>query len=161
MKRSLTAAVAALTFGGAVAAAALPAQAQSYGTNGYYGNDGYYGNTYHHHHRNTGGVAVAGIVGLALGAALASSSRNSYSRGGYASNSYYGQGSNSYYGNGYSNGYGSNYGNSRYGDDDDGYGYSNGYSRGSSRGYQTCQTSRWVYDPYIGRQVQVRSTYAC
>ena len=143
MRRSLTAAVAALTVCGTVAA--LPAQAQSYG---YYGN-GYDNGHSHRNRSNTGAAVAAGVVGLALGAALASSSNRS--RGGYTSNSYYGGNGGSYYGD--SDGSDRYRGQSYYADDWDGY--------GSSRGYQVCQTSRWVYDPYIGRRVQVRSTYAC
>ncbi len=154
MRKSLTAAVAALTVCGTVAAAALPAQAQSYG---YYGNGYDNGQNHRHHSNNTGAAVAAGVVGLALGAVLASSSNRS--RGGYTSNSYYGGNGGSYYGGNGGSYYGDSYGSDRYrgqsyyADDWDGY--------GSSRGYQVCQTSRWVYDPYIGRRVQVRSTYAC
>jgi len=86
MRKSLTVAMAALTFGGAIAATATPAQAQRHG---YYGGGGYYGG--HHHHGNDAGVAVAaGVVGLALGAAIASNNRPyAYNRG-YAYDPYYG-----------------------------------------------------------------------
>jgi hypothetical protein len=77
MQKSLAAAMAALTFGGAVAATAVPAEARPH-YNGYY--------DYRHHSGNGAGTAIAaGIAGLALGAALSSSSHgNSYARGGYA-----------------------------------------------------------------------------
>ena len=129
MKKSLAAAMAAITFGGAVAAAAVPAQARPY-------NYRYYGGDYRHHRDNDAGVAVAaGIVGLALGAALASSNNgHSYARGGYA----------------YDNGY---YSRGHYP-----YGY---YSRGYERRYRVCETERWVYDPYIGHRVPIIQRYAC
>ena len=34
------------------------------------------------------------------------------------------------------------------------YGYGPGY-------YRTCETTRWVWDPYVGRRVPVREAYAC
>jgi hypothetical protein len=115
----------ALTFGGAIAATATPAQAQR----GYY-NGGYYG----HHHSNDAGVAVAaGVVGLALGAAIASNNRP------YA------------YNNGY---YAHSYGNSPY--------YGDQYYYAQPRYvYRTCESARWVWDPYIQDQVLVRSRYRC
>ena len=62
MRKTLTAALAALTLGGALSATAVTgAEARPYG--GYHG--GYY-------HRGGGGAAVvAGVAGLAIGAALA------------------------------------------------------------------------------------------
>lgn len=132
MRKVLTAALAALTFGGAVAATAVPAQARPHGWGGpYY--SGYSGYRYHRHHGNDAGVAIAaGVVGLALGAALASDSgRRSYYDDGYYRRSY---------------SYGGYY--------DPGYGY-------YDDGYRVCESRRWVYDPYIGRNVQIRSRYAC
>jgi hypothetical protein len=89
MRKFLASALAALTFGGAVAATATPAAAQRYyGHGGYYG--GYYG--HRHHGSDTAAVAaVAGIAGLALGSALASDHRRSgyYSEGYYAPRPYY------------------------------------------------------------------------
>lgn len=126
MKKVLTTALAALTFGGAVVATAAPAQAQRY--------DRHYGGRYydHHRHRDRGGDALAaGVVGLALGAAIASSSNNNRS---YYSNGYYGSG---------------------YGYYDDGPRYR--YRHRST----VCETSRWVWDPYIGRRVLVRERYRC
>ena len=129
MKKSLTAAMAAITFGGAVAAATVPAVAEARDYRGYEGGR-YYGDDYRRGGRNDAGVAVAaGIVGLALGAALTSGNRASgygpygYA-GGYAAPGYYDRG---YY----------------------------------DRGYQVCEARRLVWDPYIRRQVVVRSRYAC
>jgi hypothetical protein len=132
MRKALTAALAAVTFGGAVAATALPAQAQSR----------YYQQRDYRHHRgnnNDAGVAIAaGVVGLALGAAIAGSNRNS--RG------YYSQG---YYDRSY--GY------------DRGYGYNRGYAPAYAYepGYRVCESRQRVYDPYLGRRVVVRERYAC
>jgi hypothetical protein len=126
MRKILTVALAALTLGGAVAAAATPAAARphgGWGGHGYYGGGRYYG-----HRGSVAGPAIAaGVVGLALGAALASNSRPAY---GYYDSDY------PRYGYGYAPGY---------------YGYGGGY----------CESRRWVYDPYIGRRVMVRSSYAC
>jgi len=123
MRKSLTTAMAALTFGAAVAATAAPADARDY--------DGYRGHRYygHHHDNDTGTAVAAGVVGLALGAALASSNHNSgyYDRGYYGRSSYY----------------------------DDGY-----YAR-DRYVYRTCESSRWVWDPYIRERVLIRSHYAC
>ena len=129
MRKTLTAAIAALTFGGAVAAAAVPAQARGYQGGGYQGG-GYYNGDYRQTYRNNdaGTAIAAGIVGLALGAALTSGSHASYGSYGYAQ---------PYYG---------------------GSSYNNGYYGG---GYRTCESRRWVYDRYTGRQVPVISRYAC
>jgi len=136
MRKILTAAVAVATLGGAIAATA-PAEARPYGYGGY-GN--YYGGRYygHHHHGNDAAVAVtAGVVGLALGAALANNS-------GYGG-SYYNRGySRPYYGGGY-------YSQPYYGG---GYGYYEG-------GYATCTSRQLVWDPYIRRRVEVVNRYAC
>jgi len=123
MRKALTAAMAAITLGGAVVATAAPAEARPHG---YYG--GYYGG--HYRHDNTGAAVAAGVVGLALGAALASNSHSYYDRG-YYDRGYYAPG---YYAPGY---------------------YYGGY------GYRTCESTRWVWDPYIGRRVPVTSRYAC
>jgi hypothetical protein len=126
MRKMMTAALAALTFGGAVMATALPAQARDHDG---WGRGGYRYDYGRRHHGNDAGVAVAaGVVGLALGAALASNS----GQGGY-----------------YSSGYRRSYG---YYEPD--YGY-------YDDGYRVCESSRWVWDPYIGRRVLVRSRYAC
>lgn len=135
MRKMLTAAVAALTLGGALVATTAPAEARPHGWGGGYYGGGYRG--YGRHHDNDAGVAVAaGVVGLALGAALASDSgHRTYYDGGY-------------YRPGYSYGY---YSPGYY---DPGYGY-------YDEGYRVCESSRWVWDPYIGRRVLVRSRYAC
>src|SRR4051812_21706332 len=80
MRKTLAAGLAALTFGGAVAAAAIPATAEARDWHG--GNRGYYGGHYRHHDNGT--AIVAGIAGLAIGAALADSGRHhTYYRSGY------------------------------------------------------------------------------
>jgi hypothetical protein len=78
MRKLISAALAAVTFAGAVAATAAPAQARDHG-GGYYGGGYYQGGGYHRHGDNTGTAVAAGVVGLALGAALASSGNH----GGY------------------------------------------------------------------------------
>src|SRR5690349_17839638 len=92
MRKMLTAAMAAITLGGAISAAAAPAQARDWGHRGGYG---YYGGNYYHggHHDN-GAAVAAGVVGLALGAALASNSHSyyydrPYYRSGYYDSGYY------------------------------------------------------------------------
>ena len=101
MRKALTAAMAAVTFGGAIAATALPAQAQHYrGSHGYNSYSGY--RDYRHHGGNSTGTAIAaGALGLALGAAIASNGghRGSSSYGsGYYDRGYYDRG---YYDGGY------------------------------------------------------------
>lgn len=133
MRKSISAALAAVTFAGAVAAAAGPAQARDY-----------YNRDYRHHGGgNTDTAIVAGVAGLAIGALLAGSSNRSR---GYSSGGYYGPPPRYGYGDGY--GYGRP------------YGYGSPYAYGG-RGYRTCESSRWVWDPYIGRRVLVRERYAC
>ena len=126
MKRILTAAIAAITLGGAVSATATPASAEHW--EGHRGG-GHYG-------RGDGGAAIAaGVVGLALGAALASDHgySHSYDRG--------------YYNRGYYDG---------------GYGYYGAPAYAYEYpAYRTCETTRWIWDPYIGRRVPVRQAYAC
>jgi hypothetical protein len=136
MRKALAAGMAALTFGGAVAAAALPSAAEArdwhggYGYGGYRGGYGYRGDWGRHHHGNDAAAAavVAGVAGLALGAALSSNNRVYYDRG--------------YYDRGY-------------------YGYAPGYYDYGYGGYATCSSRRWVWDPYIGRRVLITSHYAC
>jgi len=138
MRKFLTTALAAITFGGAVAAAAVPAEAQSR----YYRNGG----SYHHHHSGNDAAvaAVAGIAGLALGAAITSSNRNRGYASGYASGGYASY-NNGYYNNGY-----------RY---DPRYeSYSGDYY---ARPDRICISRERVWDPYIGRHVTIERQYPC
>jgi hypothetical protein len=131
MRKIVTAGLAAVTLGGAIAASAAPAEAQPYR-----GWGGYYGGYYHggHHHNDVAGPALAaGVLGLAVGAALGSSAPH------YAAYP------------AYSYGYAPAY---------PAYGYAPGYY-GYSYGPAYCQTGRWAWDPYIGRRVWVRSAYPC
>lgn len=127
MRKALTAAMAAITLGGAVVATATPAAAEHYRGGGDYGGHEY-------RHDNGGAAIAAGVVGLALGAAIASNHHGYYERRDYA------------YDRGYYPRPAYAYG---YGDYDD-------YPT-----YRTCVTTRWVWDPYIGRRVPVESRYAC
>jgi len=116
MKKLVTGAMAALTLGSA--AVAGPASAR-----------GWYGD----HHDNDAGVAIAGgLVGLALGAAIASSSHPHYYGGYYGPGPYYGGGP--YYGPGY---------------------------YGPAYGYATCIGRRTVWDPYWGGYRVRTFRYAC
>jgi hypothetical protein len=143
MRKALAAGMAALTFGGAVAAAALPSAAEARDwRGGYHGGYGGYRGGYGYdrgrHHGNDAAAAavIAGVAGLALGAALSSNNHGYYNRG-YYNRGYYDRG---YYGsNGYAPGY-----------------YDEGYAP-----YATCESRRWVWDPYIGRRVLVTSHYEC
>jgi hypothetical protein len=90
MRKVLTAGVAALTLGGAIAGAALPADAAPW-------HGGYHGGYYHGGHGgwrgNGAGVAVAaGILGLAAGAAIADSHPYYYGGPGYYAGPGYGYG---------------------------------------------------------------------
>jgi hypothetical protein len=123
--------MAAITLGGAICATAAPADARPHGGYGYYGG-GDYGERYEHRrHGDAGAALAAGVVGLALGAALADGGHHHYRS--YPSYGYYQPG---YYGY----------------DDDYGYGYAPP---------RTCISDRWVWDPYIGRNVLIRRSYAC
>ena len=82
MKKILTGGLAAITLGGAVLGGASAAEARPY-----------------HHGGGDGAAVAAGIFGLALGAALASSSDHGYyDRGYYARDGYYGPAPAAYYG---------------------------------------------------------------
>jgi hypothetical protein len=109
-------------------AMAPAADAQRYGYRGGYHGGGYHGGGYGYRgYRGDGGTAVvAGIAGLAIGAALASDRRYDYDRRYYRERGYY---------------------------PTDGY-YYRDYER-RYRGWGGC-TIRRTYDPYIGRRVAVR-----
>lgn len=135
MRKVLTSALAALTFGAAVAATAAPAEADARGR--------HHRSYYRHHHHGGGDKAAiavaAGIAGLALGAALSDGDGPRRSRGGYSYS----------YSGGYNNGYAYD---PRY----DGY-YGDYYARGP----RTCITRERVWDPYIGRHVTIERRYRC
>lgn len=137
MRKIFTAAVAALTVAGALASATTPAQAERYG--------------YHHDDNDEAAAAIAGgVIGLALGAALAGGSHNN----GY----YYGRGYQPYYGGGYGGGY---YGDGYY---QPGYAYGPAYRyapRAYAYGPRMCTSRERVYDPYIGRRVVIERRYRC
>jgi hypothetical protein len=88
MRKTLAAGLAALTFGGAVAAAAIPTTAAAREWRGGY--HGYRGD-WDHHRGNNGAAIFAGVAGLALGAALADGGHRYYGGYGYAPG-YYGYG---------------------------------------------------------------------
>ncbi len=153
MRKILTTALVALTVAGGMASAATTAQAEPY--------------RHYDRHRgkkdNTGAAIAAGIVGLALGAAIVGSSNNnrrssSYYDNGYAyqpsyNGGYYGD--NGYYNNGYANG--GYYGDGYYGGRQQ-YGYApNRYAYGS----RVCTSRERVYDRYSGRPITVTRQYAC
>lgn len=127
MSKTLTAAMAAVTLVGAIGATALPAQARDHDRGYGYGYDrdrgyGYrdYDDDHDRRHRDNSGAAIAaGVLGLALGAALLSNSHRSYSSSG-------------------------------------------DYDRDDYEpAYRVCEASRWIWDPYIGQRVLIRSRYAC
>ncbi|MDB5694664.1 MAG: hypothetical protein JWN21_207 [Sphingomonas bacterium] len=112
--------------GGALAVSTLvavaPAEAQYYRDRRHRGGDA------------AGAAIVGGIIGLGLGAAIASSGN----RGGYYDRGYYNGGPRGYYNNSYNN-----------------Y-YQQPYSYYNQHDYQQrCWTER-RYDPYVGRRVRVR-----
>ncbi len=118
MKNTLTKAVLGLTLGATALTVAAPAEAQRYR---------------HRDRDNTGAAVVAGIAGIAIGAAIAGSSRDRYDRryrgydrydGYYRQRGYYPR--DSYY-----------------------------YRDYERRGWRGCSIRR-VYDPYLGRRVKVR-----
>ena len=135
MRKTLTAAMAAVTLVGAIGATALPAQARDHDRgfghdhDGGYGYRGY-GDDHDRRGRDNSGAAIAaGVLGLVLGAALISNGHRTYNSGGDYDRGYY----------------------------DRGY-----YDRGGYEpAYRVCEASRWVWDPYIGERVLVRTRYAC
>lgn len=76
MRKFLTATAAALALGGVTLGAAAPAEAR------------YYHGGYYHHHGGTGAAVAAGIIGLGVGAAIASD--HGYYGRGYYGPAYYG-----------------------------------------------------------------------
>lgn len=127
MKTIITKAVLGLTLGATALTAAAPAEAQRYR---YRDRD------------NTGTAVVAGIAGIAIGAALAGSSRDRYYDRRY--NGYYDRGYNNYYN------YDRYYRQRGYYPRDSYY-----YRDYERRGWRGC-TIRRVWDPYEGRRVRVR-----
>lgn len=132
MRKILTTAVAAITFAGAIAATATPAQAERYSR--------------HNRHGGSDKAAVAviaGIAGLALGAALSSKGDE---RSSYSSSSSY-----NYRDAPYRNGYAYDPRSESY--DGDYYAY--------APPPRICSTRERVYDPYIGRRVTIERRYRC
>lgn len=125
MNNLWTKSAAALVVGGAMLATSMPADAQRYRDRYYRDRD------------RTGTAVVAGVAGLAIGAALASRNSRYYDRGYY--NDYYYDGPRY---RGYDRRY---YDGPRY----------RGYHRGYYGGRYRCETRR-VWDPYLGRRVRVR-----
>ena len=114
MSKIIGKAVTALTLGATLALTATPADAQ-------------WRRSHHRHHNDRTGLAIgAGIIGLGIGAAIASSGRG-YG-GGYYDRGYYDSG---YYGRGYNDGYYRPY------------------------RHRRCVT-RWEYDRWYGDYVRVR-----
>jgi hypothetical protein len=116
--------------------AAAPADAQRYR-----GGWGGYGRHYDRHYDRTGPALVAGIAGLAIGAAIASNGRDRY-RDDY------------YRDRGYPRDYDYRYYRQRGYYPNDGY-YAQRYYRG---GYGGCRVER-RWDPYYGQPVRVRVCY--
>lgn len=125
--QTITKAVLGLTLGATALTAAAPAEAQRYR---------------HRDRDNTGTAIVAGIAGIAIGAAIAGSSRDRYydryDRRYYDYDRHYYDYDRPYYRD---RGYYPR----------DGYYYRH-YER---RGWRGCSIRR-VYDPYLGRRVKVR-----
>ena len=157
MRKSLAAAMAAVTFGGAIAATAAPAYADAY-------ND--YRYRRHGNGDSTAAAIVAGVAGLAIGAALASKN-DRYGNSRYGASRYYdrgyGYGDSYQYGYGANDSYGSGYG---YGYDPRTDGYYGGYNRSYGQGYdddrgRSCVSRERVWDPYLARSVKIERRYPC
>ena len=128
MNRFLTKAVLGTTLAATALTAAAPADAQRYRRWHHRGGDG------------TGAAIAGGIVGLALGAAIASSNNDRYDRDRYYS----------------SRGYRADYDDYYY--RERGYYPTDGYYAYRYRDYNSCRVER-RYDPYYGRSVRVRVCY--
>ncbi|MGN6818259.1 MAG: hypothetical protein ACTHJR_06265 [Sphingomonas sp.] len=127
MNKFLTKAVLGTTLAATTLAVAAPADAQRYRR--------------WHHDDDTGAAIAGGIVGLALGAAIASSSDNDrYYRDRW------------YRDHGYRYNYDDYYYRQR------GYYPTDGYYAYRYRDYRSCRIER-RYDPYYGRSVRVRVCY--
>lgn len=113
MNKLATKAVLGLTLAASALTVAAPAEAQRY-------------RRYHRGGDATGAAVVAGVAGLAIGAALASDRRYDYDRRYYRQRGYYPR---------------------------DCYYYRQQYRR--YNGYNDCYVRR-VWDPYLGRRVAVR-----
>lgn len=129
MTSFLTKAALGLTLGATALTAAAPADAQRY-RGGYRGGGGY------GYHDRGGTAVVAGIAGLAIGAALASGANDRYRSRYYADR-------------GYAYDYDDRYYQQR------GYYPNDGYYADRYRGYRGCHIER-RYDRYYGRSVQIR-----
>ena len=129
MNKLLTKTVLGATLAATALTAAAPADAQRYRRYHHRGDDG------------TGAAIAGGIVGLALGAAIASSSNNDR----YARDSYYRD-------RGYRSDYDDYYYRQR------GYYPTDGYYAYRYRDNRSCRVER-RYDPYYDRSVRVRVCY--
>ena len=121
MRKFLTSTLAALIFGGAIAATALPSQAGSYRHRGH-----------HKHNDATAAAIIAGIAGLAIGAAIVGSynDRRDYRTRGYYDPHYR-------------------------------YRYKPGYAHARRHSYHICIRRERVWDPYADRVVMVERTFPC
>jgi hypothetical protein len=127
MNKLLTKAVLGTTLAATALTAAAPADAQRY-------------RRWHRGGDSTGAAIAGGVVGLALGAAIASSSNDRYDRDRYYRN------------RGYRADYDDYYYRQR------GYYPTDGYYAYRYRDYRSCRIER-RYDPYYDRSVRVRVCY--
>ncbi|WP_297692002.1 hypothetical protein [Phenylobacterium sp.] len=89
MNKTLAAAMAAVTFGGAVATAALPTAAEARGFHGGGFHHGGFRGDFHRHGDFAGAALLGGVAGLAIGAALADRPYYGGYYGGYYGPAYY------------------------------------------------------------------------
>ena len=144
MNKFMTKAALGLTLGATALTAAAPAEAQRY-RGGYRNND------------RSSTAIVAGIAGLAIGAAIASSANNRYRGGYYQDRGYAYPYQNRGYAYDYQNGgYPYDYNNDYY--QQRGFNPNGGYYADQYRGRQACRNER-RFDPYSGRSVRVRVCY--